>query len=179
MEPLTTESIEENKQKILSLLNSVERENIDALITYLKESDFFVAPASTRYHLNFPGGLAQHSLNVCKSLKHLNKIYKINIPEESVIITSLLHDICKINLYIPTGNGYIFNSSQPPGHGSLSVERIKKYIDLTEKEEMMIRWHMNHYDKEFKNSESSVRGKHPEIYVMYFADHLSSEYLEK
>ena len=87
------------KQQYLDLLKTVKREGIDDLINFLEKSDFFKAPASTRFHGSYEGGLAEHSLKVYEILKHKVEhcIEPINIPEESIIIIGLLHDICKTN----------------------------------------------------------------------------------
>lgn len=77
----------------------------DALLKWLLESDFFEAPASSRYHLAVPGGLCQHSLNVYRRLKHLlDTTYPEPIPyaTQTIAIVSLLHDICKTNMYKET-----------------------------------------------------------------------------
>ena len=89
------------KEEFLGLLRQVKRDGIENLIQFLEKSDFFQAPASTRFHGNFEGGLAEHSMKVYEILKHKVEhcIELINIPEESVIIIGLLHDICKTNFY--------------------------------------------------------------------------------
>lgn len=89
------------KEQFLELLKKVKREGIDELIQFLEKSDFFIAPASTRFHGNHEGGLVEHSIKVYEILKHKveNSILKIDIPEESIIIIGLLHDICKTNFY--------------------------------------------------------------------------------
>ena len=83
----------------------IHREGAAEFLEWLKQSDFFTAPASSRYHLAIPGGLCQHSLNVCKRLRFLVlSIYPNNIPwsPETIAIVSLLHDICKVNMYKET-----------------------------------------------------------------------------
>ena len=89
------------KEQFLELLKTVKREGIDELIKFLEKSDFFKAPASTRFHGSREGGLVEHSLKVYEILKHKvkNNIEKMDIPEESIIIIALLHDICKTNFY--------------------------------------------------------------------------------
>ncbi len=92
----------ENKQLFLDILESVDREGITDLINFLESSDFFTAPASTKYHYNFEGGLCAHSLNVYFNLYELAEQYKvrgIEIPMDSIIICGLLHDISKTNFY--------------------------------------------------------------------------------
>ena len=89
------------KEEFLKLLRTVNREGIESLIQFLEKSDFFIAPASTRFHGDHEGGLAEHSMKVYEILKHkvANNIKGIEVPEESIIIIGLLHDICKTNFY--------------------------------------------------------------------------------
>ncbi len=89
-------SVDTVKNEIIHLLKRVDREGIDRLLEFLEKTDFFTAPASTRFHNNFEGGLAEHSLNVYKELKGLTND---EWPEETIIIIGLLHDICKVNNY--------------------------------------------------------------------------------
>ena len=99
-------TIEENILRFEGLLGSVQRAGMPKLINYIKEgTDFYKAPASTRYHLACDGGLLQHSLNVydCLIAKKESPIWKpilAQIPEESLIIMALLHDLCKANFYV-------------------------------------------------------------------------------
>ena len=92
------------KEKILSLLSKVKREGMDKLIGYLESSDFFDAPASTKFHLCVPGGLAKHSYNVyeCLKKKAAEPFWKEtlkDVSEETIILVSILHDLCKTNFY--------------------------------------------------------------------------------
>lgn len=97
------EVLNKTKSDILTLLRTINRENanIEGLINKLETSDFFYAPASTKYHNCFTGGLADHSLNVYYNLKSMvkSKGFEGQIPEESIIICSILHDFSKINFY--------------------------------------------------------------------------------
>ena len=99
-------TIEENIQRFEELLGSVQRTAMDKLMNYIKKkTDFYSAPASTRFHLSCEGGLLQHSLNVydCLAAKRENPIWQnilTGIPEESLIIMALLHDLCKTNFYV-------------------------------------------------------------------------------
>lgn len=103
---ISKKTIQENKNCIISLLKKINRNgaNIEGLIAKLESSDFFTAPASTKYHNAFEGGLADHVINVYYNLKSLveRKHLQDSISEESIIICGLLHDISKINLYEPT-----------------------------------------------------------------------------
>ena len=104
-------TIELKKQEFIELLRSTGREGIDDLIDYLDEgrNHFFTAPASVNHHLNCDGGLLEHSLNVCHAALKLRELAIAERPElenqlkrDSVIIASLLHDICKADIYRPT-----------------------------------------------------------------------------
>jgi len=85
---ISEESIEVNKAKIIEMLNSTGRRGIDSLIKWLCESDFFTAPASTKYHLSCRGGLALHSINVYKLLKGKVDSGLLSLSDDTVIITS-------------------------------------------------------------------------------------------
>lgn len=178
-------NIEENKQKIIKLLESTQRKGMSDLISWLKTSDFFNAPASSKFHLNQEGGLAQHSLNVYKSLVHLNKEYN-RFTSEEVIIIALLHDLCKTNIYqenrLLNGNlakiPYKREDELPIGHGEKSVILIVKHIELSNKEMIAIRWHMNNYDYSIKEYASTITDKYPEAFLLYFADHIASLYID-
>ena len=94
------------KQRFLDIYNSkITREGADKMLEYLENSDFFTAPASSRYHGSYPGGLAEHSINVYECLTdylsrpRTKELYGMDFSEETVAIVSLLHEICKIGCY--------------------------------------------------------------------------------
>ena len=91
--------LEENKNRFIDELSKVDRNGIEGLIEYLVVSDFFTAPASTKYHCDFAGGLCQHSLNVFDNIMKLNEMYDLKIDEDSLRLVSLLHDVSKTNFY--------------------------------------------------------------------------------
>ena len=150
-------SQEATKSEIISLLKKVNRDGIDRLIEFLEKTDFFTAPASTKFHSNYEGGLADHSLNVYKELKELTNG---QWPEESIIIIGILHDICKVNNYkVEMRNKknpdtgvwyqepyYTTDDMMPLGHGEKSVMLISEFIRLTKEELYSIRWHMGGYE---------------------------------
>jgi len=112
------------KDKIIAELKKVKREGIEKLIEWLEKSDFFTAPASTRFHNNKNGGLAEHSWNVYTLLKDKNERFKLGLSEETIILTGLLHDCCKINTYSVNNKGkypYTKDDAFPFGHGEKSV----------------------------------------------------------
>lgn len=154
-----------------------KRAGIIELLEYLEESDFYIAPASSKYHGAHKHGLLEHSLLVLENVLNLAHIYDIeNIPKESLSIISLLHDVCKINFYkegyrnkkktddkgkdILDNKGkyiwyqepyYNFEDLLPLGHGEKSVIMLQKFIPLTNNEIMGIRWHMMSYDDSTKS----------------------------
>lgn len=156
-------NIEDVKDQIINLLSNTERKGMDNIIKYLIESDFFVAPASTKYHGNYAGGLAQHSLNVYNLFKKKNKEYDFGLSDDTLAITALLHDLCKVNFYtvydknvntaasgekpkwakIPA---YGVNDLFPVGHGEKSVIILQQFIRLTKSEVIIIRWHMGGFE---------------------------------
>lgn len=150
---------EELKERFINLLKCTGREGIDNLINWLEnETDFFTAPASTQYHLAVEGGLLKHSLNVYYEL--INEFYTNDYAiTPSVIISALLHDICKINSYelssknVKNKDGkweqvpcYISNDTLPLGHSEKSIILIQKFIELTDEEITAIRWHMGGFE---------------------------------
>ena len=145
------------KEEIIKLLKSTNREGIDKVIEFMEKSDFFTAPASTRFHGAYEGGLAAHSFKVYEILKYKikNNIEDIQVPEESIIISALLHDICKANYYKTDYRNaknsfgewekvpyYTIDDTIPYGQGEKSVMMLTEDIKLTNDEKYSIRWHM-------------------------------------
>ena len=151
------------KEKFNKALLHVNRDGMDDLIKWLEtETDFFSAPASTRFHGNYQGGLLEHSLHVLEfALTNLNWLMKYK-PElekikESVVIAALFHDVCKVNQYHwgeekftkvdgkwAKYQAYGFEDNLPMGHGEKSVYYVSKHIELTTSEILAIRWHMGY-----------------------------------
>jgi|TARA_R100000049_G_C1956616_1_gene113428 hypothetical protein len=172
-----------NKKEILKLLRKTRKIGIYDLINYLKhETDYFTAPASTKYHLNIRGGLAQHSLNVYDCLKRIYRQFEkeVFIPESSLIIVALLHDVCKTNFYKKVPVGWVYDDQLPLGHGEKSVIILQRYIELTMQELMMIRWHMAGFDLSpyGKTAYYDATKKYPEIIIMHSADYLATSIIE-
>ncbi len=149
------------KERFLEIYNEkITREGADKLLDFLLNgSDFFTAPASTRYHGAYEGGLVEHSLNVYDCLQdmmeRLHERYGIEYPDESIAIAGLLHDICKVNFYKTsyrnvkdeTGRWqsvpyYTIEDTLPYGHGEKSAYIVSAYIRLTRDEAFAIRYHM-------------------------------------
>ena len=157
--------MDKNKKKFRELLFSISHTTrkieLEKLYEFLEKTDFFTAPASTKYHGAYEGGLVQHSLAVYEELHVLNQLYGVQCNYDSVIIVALLHDVCKINFYKSgtknvknetTGQWekqpyYFIEDQIPLGHGEKSVIILQQYIkSLTSDEIYAIRWHMGGFD---------------------------------
>ena len=156
--------MENLKQQFIEKLLSTGREGMENVIKHLDRLGFFTAPASTKFHLNVKGGLMQHSWNVCNTalmlreqMIQMKSELADKLPVESVIIASLLHDVCKSNIYKDAilnrknDQGYwekvpgyeVDYSSLPLGHGEKSVIMLLTLgLKLTKDEMLAIRWHM-------------------------------------
>ena len=149
------------KQEFIQIFqDNIKRPGAEALLQWLVSTDFFIAPASTKYHCAFEGGLALHSLNVYKILKRRCDEYSPGkYSDETIAICGLLHDICKANFYsISTRNVknergqweqrpyYTVEDKFPFGHGEKSVFIINQYMRLSAEEAMVINWHMGGFD---------------------------------
>lgn len=139
---LDRKQIDCNRREIVRLLISTQREGIVNVIDYLYTSGFFSAPSSINRHHNWRGGLAQHSLGVYNKLKFLN--LSNNIPEESLILCALLHDICKASILHYDANGNIMKRAiHIKGHGYRSIKLLEMLdLKLNKDERLAIRWHM-------------------------------------
>ena len=163
---------EEIKSKFLSIVQQkIHRDGINQLVDYLIKSDFFDAPASTRFHCDHAGGLAEHSINVYERLRKtiLEEYGNFNtISEETVAICGLFHDLCKIEYYTVSTrnvkeNGewvqkpfYTVDEKLPYGHGEKSVYIINGFIRLTREEAIAINWHMGGFDARVGNGNFSI-----------------------
>ncbi len=146
----------------------IKRPGADKLLAWLEESDFFTAPASTRFHGAYEGGLCEHSVNVWEELIRLLKAYpEVRVTAESAAIVSLLHDLCKVGCYKqelksrktgrtkrdgkPEWENYIGYTFEEDfcygGHGSKSVYLVQKFMALTEQEATAINCHMGPWDR--------------------------------
>ena len=89
------------KEEFLKILRTVNREGLEDFIRFLESTDFFTAPASTRFHGDYAGGLVEHSMKVYEILveKVKNSSKKIEVSDDTLKIVALLHDVCKANFY--------------------------------------------------------------------------------
>ncbi len=176
----------------------IKREGSQKFLEYLKNTDFFTAPASARFHSNFPGGLCIHSINVFnRAVREFREEYGENFeekfPMESIAIAALLHDVCKINFYREETrnvkeNGewvpkrfYQIDDSLPYGHGEKSVYMISGFMKLTRNEAMAINWHMGGFDSRVKGGDYSLSGafyQYPFALMLHIAD-VKATYLDE
>ena len=198
--------MENLKQQFQEKLLSTKRDGMENVIKHLERLGFFTAPASTKFHLSVKGGLMEHSWNVCNTALMLREQMiqmkpelADKLPKESVVIASLLHDVCKSNIYKDailnrkTDQGYwekvpgyeVDYSSLPLGHGEKSVIMLLTLgLKLTKDEMLAIRWHMTAWELAFQSPEQKsnlqkAREIAPLCAIIQAADGLSSALLEE
>lgn len=179
----------------------IQREGADALLEWLEKTDFFKAPASTRFHLAREGGLVEHSIHVYERLRELyvNEKQRGGLmpalteqEEETVAICGLLHDICKVNFYTVEMRNrkndkgqwekypfYVVDDQLPYGHGEESVYIVSGFMRLSREEAMAIRWHMGFSGMEDKNMVGRALEKYPLAFALSVADMEATYFLEK
>lgn len=197
--------MKQNRSEFVELLYSTGREGMDEVIGQLEELGFFQAPASSKFHLNHEGGLLEHSLNVCKvglmlreQMLALKPDLEESLNKESVIIASLLHDICKADIYqkcirkrkdrlgqwVDYETYELDYSDFPLGHGEKSViVLLRMGLDLSDDEIMAIRWHMSAWDLPFQSPDlkanfDTAKRLCPLCSLIQAADGLASNLLE-
>lgn len=170
---------------------NVKREGSERLLTWLKGTDFFTAPASTRFHGACEGGLVLHSLNVYKVMR--GRFFGEGDSEESFALVALLHDVCKAQYYkVSTRNVkndetgawekkpvYTVEDAFPYGHGEKSVYLIERFVRLKPAEAVAIRWHMGGFDDAAKGGSyaiSTAFDRYPLAVKLHISD-LEATYL--
>ena len=169
------------------------------MLEWLKKTDFFIAPASTKFHSAVAGGLCFHSLQTYKRFKqNLENEYgdELNnkVSNETIAIIALLHDVCKTDCYkidyrnVKVNNEwtkqpyYSFNDSLPYGHGEKSVYMISGFMKLTREEALAINWHMGGFDSRVLGgssySLSAAFSQHPLCVLFHIAD-IQASYLDE
>ncbi|MBQ9760284.1 MAG: HD domain-containing protein [Clostridia bacterium] len=179
-----------NQERFLEIYNDkIKREGADKLLEFLQKSDFFTAPASTRYHGACEGGLLAHSLNVYDCLvdilnrPRVKELYGIEYSDESIAIAALMHDICKVNFYKTSfrnakdENGkwvsvpyYTIEDNLPYGHGEKSVYIVSGFLRLTRDEAFAIRYHMGFSGTEDPGNVGRALEMFPLAYALCCAD---------
>ena len=183
------------KEDFINIYNeNIQRPGAQELLKWLNTTDFFTAPASTKFHCACEGGLVQHSVNVYDVL--MNKHFdKETDNKESFAICGLLHDICKAKFYKKsmrnvkneeTGQWekqpfYSVDDLFPYGHGEKSVFLIERFLRLNTNEAMAIRWHMGGFDDSARGGSFAISlayEKYPLAVKLHLAD-LESTYLKE
>lgn len=197
---MTEQELLAKKEEFIRIYQeNIFRKGADKLLEYLcsEESDFFTAPASTRYHGAYAGGLVEHSLNVYACLKdylsrpRVQSVYGMQFSEESIAIAALLHDICKMNFYaVDYRNAknaagqwekvpyYKVDDRFPYGHGEKSVYIIQFFMHLRKEEAFAIRWHMGFSGPEDANTIGKALEQFPLAFALCTADMEASYFLE-
>ena len=191
------------KNKFISIYNEhIKRDGADKLLAWLDTTDFYTAPASTRFHGSHEKGLVEHSLAVFENMKGG---MKCQASVESTAIVSLLHDLCKVNFYVPewknkkvysengskrdeggkfdweVDQGYSVDDKFPYGHGEKSAYVIGLFMKLTVDELMAVRSHMGSFDDSVNGGSYSLGTafeKYPLALELHIAD-LRATYLDK
>ena len=192
-------NLDKNTLKIVFkryMLDNIKRDGVTALLDYLDSTDFFRAPASSKFHMACPGGLVFHSIKVYENLMQLSEMKTLRMyNKETIAIVGLLHDVCKVNYYIEdtrnkkdpvTGQWsavpfYNTDDSFPYGHGEKSVYLVSKYLKLTDEEAMAMRWHMSGWDSSSRGGEGAINSafeKYPLCSLVAAAD-LMATYLDE
>ena len=187
--------LEAQKSRFLELCRStIHRDGLEDLLDWLQKSDFFIAPASTRYHGAYSGGLCQHSLDVYDYARKLVFLSPVPISEESLAVVSLFHDICKCNMYtVEKRNRKIDGVWQEVpfysiderfhfgGHGSKSVYQVQYFMKLTPEEAAAINCHMGFSDgnPSTVRDVSSAYGQFPLAWIVHAADEAATFLLER
>lgn len=190
------------KENFIEIFKSrIKRQGSAELLAWLEESDFFDAPASTRFHLSEPGGLVKHSIHVYERLRelfvnefnrdHIGSVDLMDEDEEKIAVCGLLHDICKVNFYAVEMRNrkndkgqwekypfYVVKDQLPYGHGEKSVYIASKFMELTEEEVMAIRWHMGPWQDGEKQTAGNAFEKYPLAVLTHIAD-LEATYLDE
>lgn len=191
-----TISTEDNKNRFKTACDKyIKRDGVKELLDWLDTTDFYTAPASTRYHGAYEGGLCEHSLNVFNETCRLLSAYKdfIKVPAETAAICALFHDVCKVGCYKVSERNVKNDETgkwekQPyyaweeqlcyGGHGSKSVHLISKYVKLTDEESVAINCHMSCWDGQVKGLGDAYQ-QYPFAWLLHVADEASDFVVEK
>ena len=191
--------MQDKKEEFLAIFDEqIHRQGAADLKNYLLRSDFFTAPASTRYHCAYEGGLCEHSINVYRRLlanvkMQFGEEWESKVSHESVAVCGLLHDLCKIDFYKldyrnVKENGewqrkpyFTREEALPFGHGEKSVYIAGSFIKLTREEAMAINWHMGGFDTRVRGGDYSVSDAYrmfPLAVLLHAAD-LEATYIDE
>lgn len=148
---------------------------------YLEKNGFFTAPASTKFHGSYEGGLFDHSLNVAKQLVLLTVSQELKWPfPDSPVVIGLFHDLCKIDQYRKVGNSYVWVNTPVSGHGTKSVAYLSSIMTLAPEEIACIRHHMGAFgDNDAQRQYTEAIHKYPNVLWTHTADMIASQIIEQ
>ncbi|MBO5909937.1 MAG: hydrolase [Clostridia bacterium] len=191
--------LEENQEKFIEIFNKyITRDGAGNLLDWLINSDFFIAPASSKFHSAHEGGLCEHSLKVFDRYVRLLQMeygddFSNKISMESVAIIALLHDVCKVDFYKTEYRNvkidgqwvqvpyYTIEDQLPYGHGEKSVYIVGSFIKLTREEAMAINWHAGGFDDRVRGGSYGMAEayyKFPNAMIFHTADMMAT-YLDE
>lgn len=190
---MAIEVLTDSAREFEERLRATGREGVGGLIAWLKGSDFFRAPASTRWHGAHEGGLVEHSLAVHDRLVGLNGHFGFGLAGDSMALCALLHDVCKVGCYkadtrnVKDERGvwhkvpcYKFEEDFPfGGHGSKSVYLVQHFVALDPEEAAAINCHMGQFDATSYSNPSPVYGSNPLAWLLHVADEAATYVDEK
>ena len=187
-------SVKENKEKFEKICRQwIKRDGLENLLAWLETTDFYITPASTKFHLMCEGGLCQHSMNVfdrlcdeCKAEGIFDYTTTKQTSEimETLAIVGLFHDLCKVNFYIVSErnvkNEYgewikvpyytVENQGILVRHGYESARLVNKYLSITDEEYMAIVHHMGYSSDDNIANVSEIFNKSQLALLLHIAD---------
>jgi hypothetical protein len=195
------------KQKFIEILKSTNRKGMENVLAKLEELGFYEAPASTKFHLSYKGGLLEHSMNVYQAgftlreqAVRIKPELESQLPLDSIAICTLLHDVCKADIYKEAmlnrkndagfwekyqGYAVDYEAGMPLGHGEKSVIMLLSWgLELKPEEMLAIRWHMTAWDlpmqsPEHKSSLDAAKKKTPLVSLIQLSDGFASGLVER
>lgn len=126
------ENLDELMQKIFSKINSIENYHLKNLLKSFFDDPKFAkkfkrAPAATKVHQPYIGGLTEHTINVVAICETICNIYK-EINRDFLITMAILHDIGKIREYAYDKVIEHTDEGKLLGHIAISLEMIDQKI---------------------------------------------------
>lgn len=186
-------SSEERYERFLMACEGAGFKPSDEFLKWLNDNNFFTAPASTKYHGAYEGGLFDHCFVVAGRLQKLTEKLDLHWQRpESPFIVGMFHDLCKCDQYVKVagarlngsdtivmGDG-LFHYEYNPNtilkeHGAKSVMILSQHLQLTEEEVLCVRYHMGPYEKEEWSELDQAIKKYPNIYYTHAADMIASK----
>lgn len=166
-----------NIDEINTMLRATKRDGIECVIQYMEESGFYEVPSSLYRHHNWRGGLAEHCLGVYKMAVTLDKEWNTNLPQDSLVIAGILHDVCKATKLYYDADGIIrHRHTNIKGHGRRSIKILERCgLSLTEDERLAIRWHMGGHHASIEEQDEVARARQNPLWkVIHKADQLDA-----